>query len=191
MERLYHPWTEGFFKRLALNGMKQIAHQFLYGVRVDEHTLHLFRSIIIRLKPHVADSKFIGLIHIGMRHVNASAKDSRFSEYDVFYPGLYLSHNELQTLKPNGIHYSCAVRKMANQPTLASFAKGLETQELSTQLNIRHITIYLSDGINAATVYILIREIIQQVLKGNDIKFLSQQRSALRTYSGQIFNVAC
>ena len=66
----------------------------------------------------------------------------------------------LYTLKPHQIHDSCTIRKMRCQTALPSFTNGLETEDFSFQLDIRHIAIYFMNVIDAAPVNIFIREII-------------------------------
>jgi hypothetical protein len=79
---------------------------------------------------------------------------------------------------------------MSYQPALASLSDGLKTQDLPFQLDIGHVTVYLVDVIQTASVHIFIGEIIQQVMQGKEIQFLVQHRSPLRANALQILYVA-
>ena len=135
-------------------------HHLLNRVRVEETAFHLLRRTIIRLQPHRGKFQIIRFVYIRMRHIDTSVENSRFAENNIFLVKFILSQDVLYTLKPHQIHDSCTIRKMRCQTALPSFTNGLETEDFSFQLDIRHIAIYFMNVIDAAPVNIFIREII-------------------------------
>ena len=79
---------------------------------------------------------------------------------------------------------------MSHQPSLTSLTYRFEAQDLTFQLDIRHIAIYFMDVIKTASIYIFIREIIQQVAQGKDIQFLVQHSCPLGANTLQVLYVA-
>ena len=100
------------------------------------------------------------------------------------------THQVFDSLKPNQVNNTSTVRKMSHQTSLTSLAYRFKAQYLTFQLNIRHIAIYFMDVIKTASIYIFIREIVQQVTQGKDIQFLVQYGCPLRTNTLQILYVA-
>ena len=78
---------------------------------------------------------------------------------------------------------------MSTQTSLTTFSHRFKTQDLTLQLNIRHIAIYFMDIIETASIYIFIRKIIQQIIQGIHIQFLVQHLRSLRTNPLQILYV--
>ena len=158
-------------------------------MRVEVAPLHFFGCIIIRLKPHIRKHQFICRVNIRMSDVDTPVKYGRLAKNNVRLACLVFAFDEFQALKPNQIDHPGTIREMSNQPSLPSFAERLKTQYLPTQLDIRHIPVYLVDVIQPAAVYVFIREIIQQVLERTDIQFLLQNSSPLGTYTLQILYI--
>ena len=94
-------------------------------------------------------------------------------------------------MKPNQVDYPRTVREMGRQPPLPPFAYRLEAENLSFQLDIRHIAIYFVNVIDAAPVNIFIRKIINQIVQRVDFQLLVQYCGLLRPYTGDKFDVAC
>ena len=132
-------------------------------MRIQAGTLHLFRSVVIRLKPHGRKGQFLCRVNIGMRHVDTPVENRGLTEHDVFFVGFVLSGDILQPLKPHQVHHSRAIGKMSYQPALTTFSEHFKTQNPSAQLDVRHVAVYLMDVIQTTAVHILVWEIIQQV----------------------------
>ena len=132
-------------------------------MRIQAGTLHLFRSVVIRLKPHGRKGQFLCRVNIGMSHVDASVENRRLAKHDVFLVGFVLSGDILQSLKPHQVYHTRTVGEMSYQPALAAFAEQFKTQNPSAQLDVRHVAVYLMNVIQTTTVHILVWEIIQQV----------------------------
>ena len=119
--------TQGLLKGFLLQGLKQILHQLFQRMRIQAGTLHLFRGIVVGLKPHGGKSEFLRRVDVGMRHVDTPVEHRRLSEHDVLLVGLVLSSDVLQSLKPHQVHHACTVSKMSYQPTLATFTEQFKT----------------------------------------------------------------
>jgi hypothetical protein len=170
---------------------EQVLHQLRQGIRVQVAPLHPFRRIVIRLQAHGRKRQFRRRVNIRMGDVDASVEHGRLSENDVFLVGLILSGYELQALEPDQVHDTGTVGEMTDQPPLPPLSQRLEAQDLSPQLDVWHVPVDFTDEIHPASVYVLVREIIQQVLEGIDFQLLVQDSRTLRSYPLQILDVSC
>jgi hypothetical protein len=75
---------------------------------------------------------------------------------------------------------------MTYKALLPALAHLLETDELPANLHERHVGGQFRGAVEAASVYMLVGEIIQQVAPGLQTQFLLQQVGPLGTYTRQI-----
>ena len=110
-----------------------------------------------------------------MRYVYPSIEHGRLAEDQILLMHLIFIEQVFDALKPHQVHKARAVCEMSYQPAPSAFASSLETHDFTFQLDIRHGSIYLMNGIDAASVHILIGEIIEQIMERVDSKLLAQQ----------------
>ena len=79
------------FRQRLLYLLNHRCHHLLNRVRVEETALHLLRRIIIRLQSHRRKFQIFRLVYIGMRHIDTSVENSRFTEDDIFFVQLILA----------------------------------------------------------------------------------------------------
>lgn len=143
--------------------------------------------MIIRLHTHLAQHKTFWHVHIRVVQINPIIKHRRTSKYDILRTQLERMQDILYTSKPHTVHPTGAISKMPHQSPLPPLAHLLEIHKLPLDLHERHIRSQLTDTIQAATVNMLVRKIVQQVLPSPQTQFLLQHFSPFRPHARQIF----
>lgn len=93
-----------------------------------------------------------------MRNVYPAVKHRRFAEYDIFLMNLVLSYQIFDALKPNQVDYPRTVRKVSISRRCRPSPAVSKPKDFTFQLDIRHRTVYFTDAIDAAAVYVFIKE---------------------------------
>jgi hypothetical protein len=78
---------------------------------------------------------------------------------------------------------------MGDEAFVPPFPQGVERKNLSTQLHVWHIPIYLANLVDAATVNVFIGVISQEVANGSDSEFVGEQQGTIGTYALQILDI--
>ena len=154
--------------------------------RIQARLLHLLRSIVIRLHTHLTEYERIGGIYIRMCNIDTTIKDIRPAEDYIVCTHLVSFLYIADAVEPNQIHQHIAIRKVGNQMFFPARTCFLETQNLTFHLHKRHIRRQLIYHVEPATVYMLIGEIIEQVVPRVDIQLLTQHLGSVRPYARQI-----
>ena len=89
-------------------------------------------------------------------------------------------------IEPHAIHPSVAIGKMPYEAFLSAFANLFETDELSTYLHEWHVGCQFRGVVEAASVYVLVGEIVQQVTPGLQTQFLLQEFGSLGADTRQV-----
>jgi len=159
-------------------------------MRTEEAALHLFSSIVERLQATRCKLGFGHSIYIGMGNINTAVVHRRPAKDNIFHVHLVAAYKTFDALKPDKVYNACPVRQVGNESPLPSFPGRFKAQYLSPDLNVGHVAIQFSDGVDAASVHIFVREIIKQVLPGVDTQLLVEHRRPLRPHTGKELYVA-
>ena len=185
---LHHPGRQRLGQRFLQEG-KEIGGELFESVGVQAAPLHAFRGVVVGLHPHVRQHQSLGRVDVGMGHIDAPVEDGRLPEDDVFRVYLVTPQKVLDALEPHEVHHTCPVGEVSHQPTLTPFAEGLEAEDFSFQLDIRHVAVNLMDVIETAAVDVFIREIVEQVVQGMEGQLLVEDSCPLRAYARQIHDI--
>ena len=126
-----------------------------------------------------------------MCDVDTSIVDVRTSENDVLFSNGIVLFGIFSSIKPCQVHhFSTSVRKVGNDTLLTcTHLKSLETQDVPFYLYKWHVTRQFTDAVQAASVYVLIGEVLQQVAICYNAQFLVEHLLALRAYPWQVLYV--
>ena len=171
--------------------LQQSSHQFLNCMRIEQHTLHLLRRVVVGLHSQSRELQLRCRIDVGMGDVNALVEEGGFAEYNVLRLQLVLVQQVFDTLKPDQVYHTRSIGEVGHQPALTSLAYRLEAKDFASQLYVGHRAVYLADGVDAAAVDVLVREIVQQVLLRRDSRLLAKYGRPLRPDARQELDVAC
>ena len=168
---------------------EESAHQLLHAARAEVHALHALRGIIIRTEAHARDIKALSRVDVGVSDVDASVENGGFAEDNELHADDVAFLDVLPVLKPDEVDDAGAVGKMGNGALLTTRANNLIAENLASQLNVRHVSVYLMDVIKTATVDMLVGKVIEEVVECGDAQLLTQHFGTLRADAGEILDV--
>ena len=120
-----------------------------------------------------------------MRHVPhvCTTVDRGFAEDDVFGTDVVHLADVAYAAKPYNLDGAGAVGEYCRQAHLGSFADGIHGHEAAAQLYGRHLARKVGDAVCLAAVYVVVREMSQQVVGRAYAQLGGQQLGSLGAYA--------
>ena len=141
---------------------EQAANQLLKGTRGQPPFLHLLRCGVVGLHAHARKLQRVGPVHVWVGDVDAVVEDCRLAKDYIFHTNLVSLFRIFATLEPHEIHDTGAIAEMGDDALFArSHLESLKTEDLTYNLNERHIACQFVDGIDLRAVDVLVREIVE------------------------------
>ena len=150
------------------------AGEMLHRARCESSLLHAFGDGIIGLHAHLAERKRGCVVQVGMSDRDAAVEHRRAAEDDIGMTQLEGAREIGDGIEPHQVHHVMPVREMSHQSRLAPLAHLLKAQKPPLHLDKRHIGAEFTDGIQAGTVDMLIRQIIQEVVPVGESQLVVQ-----------------
>ena len=125
-----------------------------------------------------------------MSHLYTVVKDGRLAENHILRTDFVPRHDLLAVVEPYEVHDAGTVGEVCHDAHLPwSHLKLLETQDASHNLHERHVTRQFMDSVYPRTVYMFIREVLQQVSIRFYTQFLTEYLLAVGAYARQVHDV--
>lgn len=141
----------------------EVFRQLFYGARGQPRFLHLLRSGVERLHPHVVELQFRGIINVGVGELKASAEDAWFAKNYVFFADDVIFIDILRPVEPYEVADSMPVGEMGHYPFLASaHLELLEAEDVSLDLHERHVGHQLWYEVDFGSVNVFVRIILKK-----------------------------
>ena len=137
----------------------------------------------------VAILRDIDRFNFRMRHVDTPFEHLRLAEDDVGGTGLISLRNVFESLEPDKVDGTGTVGEVGHQTLRPTLTNLVEADNLSDQLDIRHITVDLRDMVELRAVDVFIRVISKHIAHRCDVEFFLQQVSPVGSDSLDEFYV--
>ena len=125
-----------------------------------------------------------------MGEVDAVVEYCRFAEDEILGTDAIGLLGVFATIKPREVGDGGAIRKMGHDTLLArSHGEGLEAEDMTNDLHIRHIAREFVDGVDLRAVDIFVRIVFEQVTIGLNAELVAQHLLAVRPYARQVFDI--
>ena len=109
-----------------------------------------------------------------MGEIDTVVEDGGLAEDQIIHSNLICLLGVFATVEPGEVTDSCAIGEVGDHPFLArSHGVGLETEDMTDDLDVRHVARQLMDGVNFRAVYIFVRIVFEQVAKGLYAEFVT------------------
>ena len=143
------------------------------------------------LHTHGREFQFVGSINIGMGDVNASVKDVRSSEDNVFRTYFIALLGIFPTIEPCQVHHlPCTIGEMSHHPFFAgTHLEGLETEDMTLHLYEGHVAVQFANVVEPASVNMFVGIILQQIAERLNAQFLAEHFFAIGADPRQILDV--
>ena len=140
---------------------------------------------------HCREFQFVGSINIGMGDVNASVKDVRSPEDNVFRTYFIALLGIFPTIEPCQVHHlPCTIGEMSHHPFFAgTHLEGLETEDMALHLYEGHVAVQFANVVEPASVNMFVGVILQQIAERLNAQFLAEHLFAIGADPRQILDV--
>ena len=161
-------------------------------VLIDCAVILLEKLTLIVLESYgsgVAILRDIDRFNFRMRHVDTPFEHLRLAKDDVGGAGLISLRNVFESLEPDKVDGTGTVGEVGHQTLGPTLTNLVEADNLSDQLDIRHIAVDFGDTVKFGSVDVFIRVISKHIAHRCDVEFFLQQVSSVGSDSLDEFYV--
>ena len=125
-----------------------------------------------------------------MGEVDAVVEDGGLTEDHIFRADSIGLLGVFATIKPCKVGDGGTIRTMGYDAFFTrSHGEGLEAEDMTNDLHIRHIAREFVDGVDLRAVDIFVRIVFEQVTIGLNAELIAQHLLAVRPYARQVFDI--
>ena len=156
------------------NLFDECLRELFYGTRRDTGLLHAFCGDVIRLHSHGGELQLGSVLYVWVGKLVSSVIQGRPSKDNIVSIYAVVLIDILRALEPNKVYNAVSVGEMGNDAFASSACIiFFKAEDSSFDLYERHVRTQLVYGIDAASVYVFIRVVFEQVTVRLDMKFLT------------------
>ena len=149
-------------------------------MRLQSRLFHALCRHVIGLHAHFRQLDVGNFVDVRMRKLVSPAIDRWPAENDVFFVYLIILVNILCALKPNKVGNASAITEMSHHPFLPrAHSKLFKAQNLAFELYERQVALQVDDAVDAASVNVFVRIILEQIAPCSDVGLFLQYRLTL------------